>query len=153
MKKRNGREGRVKPFRRGILFLCVLMLLLPCAATAANDGFSTSYTYNFNYWGDVQDCPDLYSVSKVFTSADLGLETRMKSPEGLTVHGDYIYICDTGNNRIIELIKHSAENLEVTRIIVHLARRCVSTISVRGNLVVGLIEIHHLFVCFDCLTI
>ena len=101
--------------RLGVLAAAAVMLLAPLPAAAA--GGEPSYTYNYDYWGDVQDCPDLYSVSKVFSSADLGLETRMRSPEGLTVHGDYIYICDTGNNRIIELIKHSAENLEVTRII------------------------------------
>ena len=76
-----------------------------------------SYTYIYDYWGDIQDCPDLYSVSKVFTSTDLGLELNMKAPEGMTVYGNLIYICDTGNNRIIELEKHSAEDLQVVRII------------------------------------
>ncbi len=62
-----------------------------------------SYTYIYDYWGDVQDTPDLYEVFNVFTSAELGLDTRMNNPNGITVAGDKVYICDTGNNRIIVL--------------------------------------------------
>ena len=98
-----------------VLAAAAAVLAAPVPVSAA--GGEPSYTYNYDYWGDVQDSPDLYSVSKVFTSADLGLELRMKAPEGLTVCGDYLYICDTGNNRIIELYRRSAENLEVTRVI------------------------------------
>ena len=76
-----------------------------------------SYTYNYDYWGDVQYSPDLYSVCKVFTSSELGLETRMKTPQGIFALGDRIYICDSGNNRILELKIHSPEEVEVVRII------------------------------------
>ena len=96
-----------------LLTLAGVLLGIPGAAAAEEH----SYTYNYDYWGDVQDCPDLYTVSKVFTSADLGLELRMNNPQGLYVSGNMIYICDTGNNRILEICRHSAENLEVTRII------------------------------------
>ena len=95
------------------LLLAGILLGIPAAAQAED----ISYTYNYDYWGDVQDCPDLYTVSKVFTSADLGLETRMNNPQGLYVNGDLIYVCDTGNNRILEIRRHSAENLEIVRII------------------------------------
>ena len=96
-----------------LLLLAGILLGIPAAAQAED----ISYTYNYDYWGDVQDCPDLYTVSKVFTSADLGLETRMNNPQGLYVSGDLIYVCDTGNNRILEIRRHSAENLEIVRII------------------------------------
>jgi len=99
-------------------FLALLMAFVSlCLAPLHAAAGEPSYTYNYDYWGDVQDSPDLYSVSKVFTSTDLGLELNMKAPEGMTVHGDLIYICDTGNNRILELKKHSAEDLQVERII------------------------------------
>lgn len=62
-----------------------------------------SYTYIYDYWGDVQDTPDLYEVFNVFTSAELGLDVRLNNPSGLTVAGDKVYICDTGNNRIVVL--------------------------------------------------
>ena len=60
-----------------------------------------NYTYNYDYWGDVQDSPDFYAVADIYTSEKLGLDTRMVSPEGMFVKGDDIYICDTGNNRIL----------------------------------------------------
>lgn len=75
-----------------------------------------SYTYNYDWWGDVQDSPDLYSVGKVLTSADLGLDVRLNSPEGMFVRGNMVYICDTGNNRIIEFERVSTEDFEVRRI-------------------------------------
>lgn len=76
-----------------------------------------TYTYNYDYWGDVQDSPDEYTVCKVFTSMDLGLEVALKAPEGMYVYGNMVYICDTGNNRIVELERVSKENFEVRRII------------------------------------
>ncbi len=96
-----------------VLVMAGILLSFPGAVKAED----TSYTYNYDYWGDVQYSPDLYSVSKVFTSSDLNLEKKMNNPSGLYVYGDLIYICDTGNNRIIELKRNSAENLEVVRII------------------------------------
>ena len=48
----------------------------PLTAYAGEDG----YSYNYDYWGDVQESPDLYSVSKVFTSSELGLDVKLKNP-------------------------------------------------------------------------
>ena len=59
------------------------------------------YTYNYDYWGDVQEGPDLYSVCKVFTSSDLKLEQKLNNPQGLFAYKDLLYLCDSGNNRII----------------------------------------------------
>ena len=75
------------------------------------------YSYNYDYWGDVQESPDLYNVCKVFTSSDLGLDVKLKNPQGMYVHGDSIFICDSGNNRILELKRSSAESLEYVRTI------------------------------------
>ena len=52
----------------------------------------SSYSYNYDYWGDVQDAPSSYAVCRVFTSSDLGLDVNMKNPSGLTVVGDLVYI-------------------------------------------------------------
>lgn len=76
-----------------------------------------SYTYNYDYWGDVQHSPDLYSVTKVFTSSDLGLEKALKTPQGLYINGNSVYVCDTGNNRIIEFVRDSKANLTYKRTI------------------------------------
>ncbi len=94
--------------------LCaVIVACTPITAEAKE----RSYTYNYDYWGDVQDSPDLYSVCKVFTSSDLKLEKKLANPQGLYVHDNSVFICDTGNNRIIELERTARESLTVKNII------------------------------------
>ena len=92
-----------------------LAAILPVSAYCISA--ENSYTYIYDYWGDVQDCPDVYNVSKVFTSSDLKLDVPIKAPSGLTVVGDLIYLCDSGNNRIIEIKRTGDAELTVNRII------------------------------------
>ena len=92
-----------------------VVIMAACGLTAA--AAERSYTYNYDYCGDVQDSPDAYAVSNVYTSVDFGLELGLKSPEGMFVKGDLLYICDTGNNRILELERVSREKFEIRRII------------------------------------
>lgn len=101
--------------RVGAMALCTLLL---AGSTAINSyAIDRSYTYNYDYWGDVQDAPDFYSPCKTFTWKDLNLEKPLLSPTGLTAVGDYLYLCDTGNNRILKLERKSRESLEVVEII------------------------------------
>ena len=90
-----------------------LFLAVPVTAEAKEYG----YTYNYDYWEDVQESPDFYSVCKVFTYTDLGLDKKLNAPQGIFVLDNEIYLCDTGNNRIIQLHRDSAEKLEVVRIL------------------------------------
>lgn len=76
-----------------------------------------NFTYNYDWWGDVQDSPDFYTVAEVYTSVDFGLDLNLKSPEGLCAVGNLVYICDTGNNRIIELERTSVKEFQLNRII------------------------------------
>lgn len=101
---------------RKILSLLAAGLLLatvPSLTSCAEEG----YTYNYDWWEDVQYSPDAYSVAGVFTAVDLGLDTKLMSPEGLFVHGSLIYLCDTGNNRILELERTQRDKLTLNRII------------------------------------
>lgn len=99
----------------GALMLGASILTMPAmTASAAED---RPYTYNYDWWEDVQDSPDAYSVCGVFAAADLGLETNFVRPEGLYVKGNMIYVCDTGNNRIVEIERVNKDDLEVRRII------------------------------------
>ncbi len=102
-----------------IVLTSVIFLAMGPVATVHADPSTGdySYTYNLDYWGDVQDSPDFYTVCKVITSSDLGLDLKLNSPEGLFAYNDLLYVCDTGNNRIIELKILSAEKMEVVRII------------------------------------
>lgn len=102
-----------------LLLLCmVCMLLTPMftCALAGEDGYSTSYTYNYDYWGDLRESPDAYRVNQVIYSGDLGLETPMVKPQSLYVKGQMLYVCDTGNNRILE-IRREGDVFSLVRII------------------------------------
>lgn len=98
----------MKVLKRSLAILCALALLVPTVALAANDGYSNAYTYTYDYWEDSQASPDAYRVKTVIDSITLGLDTldgiRMKQPQSLFVQGNSLYVCDTGNNRIIEII-------------------------------------------------
>ncbi len=91
----------------------VVIALSSSMVVSAEEG----YTYNFDWWGDVQYSPDAYSVVEVFTAAELGLEQNFRLPQGMFAFKDMLYICDTGNNRIVELKRTDIDEFEVCRII------------------------------------
>lgn len=97
----------------GALFLGAVMLLSTPITASADEG----YTYIYDWWGDIQYAPDGYEVAGVFTQKELGLDVNFNNPDSLFVHGDEIYVCDSGNNRIIELKRTAKDKLEFVRII------------------------------------
>lgn len=99
------------------LVLAAGMLLSPFADIRAEDGLEKGYTYNYDYWKEIQYSPDAYSTVGVYTAAELGLEKNLSSPQGMYVQGKEVYICDTGNNRILQLNRTSNEKFELVRII------------------------------------
>ena len=105
--------------KKTVSFLLAAMLMLLSSAFA-EDGFSTSYTYGYDYWEDVQESPDAYRVKCVLDSTTLGLDKldgqTLRKPQSLFVKGQELYICDTGNNRVIQ-IHTDGKHFEVVRII------------------------------------
>ena len=101
-----------------ILCLAAVLLLQPIAALAIEDGYSSTYTYNYDYWGDMRESPDAYRVDQVLYSKSLGLETPMRNPQSLFVQGSSLYIVDTGNNRILE-VQREGNDYTLTRVIDH----------------------------------
>lgn len=96
--------------RIGALALgAVILAGSPMAVCAKDD----NYTYNYDWWGDVQDSPDFYTVTGVYTSVELGLELKLNNPSGMYVKGNMLYLCDTGNNRIMLLERTSGGGFEV----------------------------------------
>jgi hypothetical protein len=75
------------------------------------------YTYNYDYWGDIQYSPDAYDVVGVYTSVELGMDVSFNAPSGMFVQDKKMYVCDTGNNRIVEIERKSTGEFEVIRII------------------------------------
>ena len=118
----------MKVMKRVLTVLCCAALLLPATAALADDsfnlnrdGFSTSYTYNYDFWGDEQMSPDAYRVSAVINSVSLGGEEalegkRLTRPQSLFVRNNDLYIVDTGNNRILQVRREGTE-YTLTRII------------------------------------
>jgi hypothetical protein len=91
---------------------CLMILVsMPIQAQAAEKG----YTYTYDYWGDVQYSPDVYEVVGSYTAVDFGLDKKLTSPQGLFVYEDYIYICDTNNNRILELQRTGETEIKLVR--------------------------------------
>ncbi len=107
MKRESGRDIRVKGIKLALSALLILTLLATAGTAGADDGFSTSYTYTYDYWEDPQQSPDAYRVATVIDSVTLGLDkldnTRLTRPQSMYARGDMLYICDTFNNRILEI--------------------------------------------------
>lgn len=102
---------------RRLLALAAALLVLACAAArAAEDGFSSVYTYNYDYWEEIRESPDAYRADQVVFSTSLGLERPMQRPQSLFVQGGDLYVADTGNNRILQL-RRDGEAFALTRII------------------------------------
>ena len=121
--------------RIGALAAACLMVLMsaPITTQAAEVG----YTYTFDYWGDVQYSPDAYEVAGVFTAVELGLEKKLSTPQGLFVYNDYIYICDTGNNRILELQRTDTTKLTLIREITEFTGAELNTFSGPSDIAVS----------------
>ncbi len=99
--------------RIGSLILGAIILLSTPMAVSADEG----YTYIYDWWGDIQYAPDAYEVVDVYTKEKLGLDLNFNNPSSLFVKDNFIYVCDSGNNRIVELRRSDDKLLEVVRII------------------------------------
>ena len=113
--------------KRTVSFLLVLMMLLFVSAACADDstgmhkdGFNTSYSYIYDYWGDVQESPDPYRVKMVFDAATLGLDEldgkAFSKSQGIFATGNDLYVADTGNNRILQ-IRYNGDSVSLIRTI------------------------------------
>lgn len=64
----------MRKIRRLMILLMIIIMLVPSTlAYAAQDGVHSSYTYNYDYWGEIRESPDAYHVAAVLDSTSLGL--------------------------------------------------------------------------------
>jgi sugar lactone lactonase YvrE len=67
----------------------------------------THYTYAYNEWGVPIPSPDAYKVSAYILGQHLYFEGEnigaFRSPQDIHVHGNLLYLADSGNHRIIIL--------------------------------------------------
>ena len=125
-------EYRVKSTKRAWAALICLILVMTAFAAYADDGFSTSYTYTYDYWEDYQESPDAYRVASVTDSVSLGLEKldgqTMNNPQSLYARGNLLYVADTNNNRILELVR-KGETFQLKRVITEMTGAPENTLS------------------------
>ena len=81
----------------------LLLILCQFYPALAADGYHYAYTYTYDYWEDVRESPDAYRVKMMISTADFADIGGLKDPQGLFVRDRDVYICDTGNNRILQL--------------------------------------------------
>lgn len=105
-----------KGMKRILPLILAVWLTAAVLPACARDGYDTTYSYTYDFWGDLRESPNPYRVETVLSSSLLGLDVPLKAPQGLFVRGNMIYICDTGNNRILE-IERKNESYSVKRII------------------------------------
>jgi len=98
------------------LIMTVFMFASMNTALAVDDGYPSTYTYNYDYWGDIRESPDAYRVSDVIYSGELGLDAAMRKPQSLYVRGSELYVVDSGNNRILHL-KREGDVFSLVRVI------------------------------------
>ena len=92
-----------------IIFFFVALILFPSATVKAE---RSVYTYTYDYWEVERESPDAYSVQETVTGSKLGIGD-FNNPQGLYVRDNRIYVCDTGNHRIVVLERDGNNNIEV----------------------------------------
>ncbi|MDR0554977.1 MAG: hypothetical protein LBG76_09310 [Treponema sp.] len=81
-----------------MIFCTIALLFLPLSLGAE----PSNYTYNYNFSGDTMASPDPYRVVDYLLGTDFGVGP-FREAQGLFIRENRIYICDTGNNRIVLL--------------------------------------------------
>lgn len=85
-----------------VLLLTIVLgvSVLPLQALAL--GTEQSYSYNYDLEENALPAPDPYEVRYRIEVSDY-VQGRLKAPSGMFVRGNMLYICDTGNSRILQL--------------------------------------------------
>lgn len=85
---------------------CVLLLLMALAALVPGQvaaiGNDQSYSYNYDLDGNALPAPDPYEV-RYRVDVSQYVAGGLKGASSLFVQDNMLYICDTGNNRIIQM--------------------------------------------------
>ncbi|NLW21195.1 MAG: hypothetical protein GXY84_07450 [Clostridiales bacterium] len=97
-----GEDGKARMAAALLACLLLACLLTPAAAQV---GYEYQYSYTYDYWGYIRHAPDAYRVRAVFNAGDLGLTTPLLTPSSLFMKGERLYLVDSGNHRVLQLVK------------------------------------------------
>ncbi|MCL2209415.1 MAG: hypothetical protein FWC19_04615 [Treponema sp.] len=92
----------------GLFLLCVF-ILFPVFAEPTN------FTYNYDYWQEQVASPDAYRVSHYILGTSFGVG-HLREPQGLFIRENRIYVCDSGNNRILHIEVQNGEHVLVKEV-------------------------------------
>jgi hypothetical protein len=92
-----------RPVKKYIV--CLLLLTLVLSPKAKVSAESESYTYTYEYFGYQLESPDAYTPQAQLLGSQLGIGD-FNNPKSLFVRDNYLYIVDTGNNRIVVVNKY-----------------------------------------------
>nr|AGS51842.1 NHL repeat protein [uncultured bacterium contig00066] len=81
---------------RKFFFLSICFFAISLAVFAE----PTNYTYNYDFWDEYVASPDAYRVSSYILGTSLGID-NFRDPQGLFIRENRVYVCDSGNNRIV----------------------------------------------------
>jgi hypothetical protein len=94
----------------GLLFLAMFSLSFALYAVPTN------YTYNYDFWNEQVASPDAYRVGAYILGTTLGVG-HLRDPQGLFIRDNRVYICDSGNNRILKLeVRENGEHVVVANV-------------------------------------
>jgi len=91
-----------------LFFLFIAYSLLP-APRSLIFASPTNYTYNYDFWEEQVASPDAYRVSAYILGTALNIG-HFRDPQGIFVRDNRIYICDSGNNRIVLMVYENDEH-------------------------------------------
>jgi len=95
---------------------CLGLLLVFVFAAVPVFSEPTNYTYNYDFWEEQVASPDAYRVSDYILGTSLGVG-NFREPQGLFIRENRIYICDSGNNRILMLeVNEKGEHVVVNSV-------------------------------------
>ena len=82
------------------LIMTVFMFASMNTALAVDDGYPSTYTYNYDYWGDIRESPDAYRVAEVIYSGENFVIVRSDAPadkESIRIRvGDEVIVAARG---------------------------------------------------------
>jgi len=78
----------------------ILFVIVIFTFTLSLNAEPTNYTYNYDFWEEQVASPDAYRVSEYILGVSLGVG-HFREPQGLFIRDNRIYVCDSGNNRIV----------------------------------------------------
>lgn len=90
-----------------VLALLLMMLLFTVPALASE---GTAYTYTLSVNGEWARTQDAYLPGAIFLRGQ-----QLSSPEDLCIHGDTLYVADTGNSRVVAYNMTTGRTAEIGR--------------------------------------